>query len=80
MRRAVLWLGLVGVLTLVPGLIAAAAILPPSRVKALAMGLALPGYLCLGVLLAQDHCCGAALTPALILRGSRSFWTPFIPR
>lgn len=53
-ESAVLWLGLVGVLTLVPGLIAAAAILPPSRLKAWAMGLAVPGYLCLGVLLAQD--------------------------
>ncbi|MEO7449119.1 MAG: hypothetical protein ABI336_12675 [Humibacillus sp.] len=53
-ESAVLWLGLVGVLTLVPGLIAAAAILPPSRVKAWAMGLAVPGYLCLWVLLAQD--------------------------
>ncbi len=53
-ESAVLWLGLVGVLTLVPGLIAAAAILPPSRLKAWAMGLAVPGYLCLGVLLVQD--------------------------
>jgi len=53
-ESAVLWLGLVGVLTLVPGLIAAAAILAPSRLKAWAMGLAVPGYLCLGVLLAQD--------------------------
>ncbi len=53
-ESAVLWLGLVGVLTLVPGLIAAAAILPPSRLKAWAMGLAVPGYLCLGVLLAED--------------------------
>lgn len=53
-ESAVLWLGLVGVLTLVPGLIAAAAILPPSRLKAWAMGFAVPGYLCLGVLLAQD--------------------------
>lgn len=53
-ESAVLWLGLVGVLTLVPGLMAAAAILPPSRLKAWAMGLAVPGYLCLGVLLAED--------------------------
>ena len=53
-ESAVLWLGLVGVLTLVPGLIVAATILPPTRLKAWAMGLAVPGYLCLGVLLAQD--------------------------
>lgn len=53
-ESAVLWLGLVGVITLVPGLIAAAAILPSSRLKAWAMGLAVPGYLCLGVLLAED--------------------------
>lgn len=53
-ESAVLWLGLIGVLTLVPGLLAAAAILPPSRLKAWALGLAVPGYLCLGVLLAED--------------------------
>ena len=53
-ESAVLWLGLVGVLTIVPGLIAAAGILPPSRLKAWAMGLVVPGYLCLWVLLAQD--------------------------
>lgn len=53
-ESAVLWLGLVAVLTLVPGLIAAATILPPSRLKAWAIGLVVPGYLCLGVLLAGD--------------------------
>lgn len=53
-ESAVLWLGLVGLLTLVPGFLAASTILPPSRLKAWAMGLAVPGYLCLGVLLAQD--------------------------
>ncbi len=54
-QSAVVWLGLIAVVTLVPGVIAVAAALPPSRLKAWAIGLSVPGYLCLGVLLAEDH-------------------------
>ena len=51
----VLWLGLVAVVTLVPGLLAVADLLPSSRLKTSAFGLLIPGYLCLGVLLAEDY-------------------------
>ena len=54
-QSLVLWLGLVAVITLVPGLIAVGDLLPASRLKAWAFGLLIPGYLCLGVLLAQDY-------------------------
>ena len=54
-ESAVLWLGLIAIVTLVPGLLAAATALPPSRLKSWAIGLAVPGYLCLGVLLAEDY-------------------------
>lgn len=54
-ESAVLWLGLIALVTLVPGIIVVANALPASRVKAWALGLAVPGYLCLGVLLAEDY-------------------------
>lgn len=54
-QSAVLWLGLIALVTLVPGVIAVASWLPPSRLKAWAVGLCIPGYLCLGVLLAEDY-------------------------
>jgi hypothetical protein len=54
-ESAVLWLGLAAMVTLVPGVIAVAAALPASRLKAWALGLSIPGYLCLGVVLAEDY-------------------------
>ncbi len=54
-QSAVLWLGLIAIVTLVPGVIAVATALPPSRLKVWAVGLSVPGYLCLGVLLAEDY-------------------------
>ena len=50
-----LWLGLVAVLTLIPGLVSVFAALPASRVKYAAIGLCVPGYLCLGALLGEDQ-------------------------
>ena len=54
-QSAVLWLGLIAILTLLPGVIAVAALLPATPLKAWAVGLCIPGYLCLGPLLAQDY-------------------------
>lgn len=54
-ESAVLWLGLLALLTLIPGLVTVAGALPASRLKTWAMALCLPGYLCLGALLAEDH-------------------------
>lgn len=60
-QSAVLWLGLIAIVTLVPGVIAVATALPPSRLKAWALGLSVPGYLCLGVLLAEDYLLSAGV-------------------
>lgn len=56
-QSAVLWLAYVGLLTLVPGLYAAARISAPAapRLTAWALGLAVPGYLSLGMLSGTDH-------------------------
>ena len=56
-ESAVLWLGLVAVLTLVPGVYGAALLCRSAapRLTAWAVGLSVPGYLCLGVFLATDH-------------------------
>jgi len=56
-ESAVLWLGFIGVLTLVPGLVVAARVCRSAapRLTAWALALAVPGYLSLGVLLAYDH-------------------------
>jgi hypothetical protein len=54
-ESAVLWLGLIALVTLVPGVITAATVLPASRLKSWALALSVPGYLCLGVLLAEDY-------------------------
>ncbi len=54
-ESAVLWLGLIAMLTLIPGVIAVAALLPAAPLKAWAVGLSIAGYLCLGPLLAQDY-------------------------
>ena len=56
-QSAVLWLAYVGILTLVPGLFAAAAICRNAapRLTAWALGLAVPGYLSLGMLVGSDH-------------------------
>jgi hypothetical protein len=54
-ESAVLWLGLVAILTLLPGLITVAGVLPAGAWKTWAMALCIPGYLCLGPLLTQDY-------------------------
>jgi hypothetical protein len=56
-QSAVLWLAYVGILTLVPGLFAAARICRDAapRLTLWALGLAVPGYLSLGMLLGSDH-------------------------
>jgi hypothetical protein len=56
-QSAVLWLGYVGVLLLVPGLFAAASLCRAAapRLTAWALALSVPGYLSLGVLMATDH-------------------------
>ena len=59
-QSAVLWLGLLAILTLVPGLYAARDALPPGRLKSWSVGLTLVGYLCLPVLLVTDHLLWAA--------------------
>jgi hypothetical protein len=53
-ESAVLWLGLVAVLTLVPGVLAAGGLLPQSRLRTVAVTLVVAGYLCLPALLASD--------------------------
>ena len=55
-----LWLGLIAVLTLIPGLVSVFAALPASRLKYAAIGLCVPGYLCLGALLGEDQILWAA--------------------
>jgi hypothetical protein len=56
-QSAVLWLTYVGILTLVPGLIAAAQVCRDAapRLTAWALGLAVPGYLSLGMFVGSDH-------------------------
>ena len=56
-QSAVLWLAYVGILTLVPGLIAAARICKDAapRLTTWALGLAVPGYLSLGMFVGTDH-------------------------
>jgi hypothetical protein len=54
-ERAVVWLGLIALVTLVPGVLTVAGALHPSRLKSWAVGLSIPGYLCLGVLFAEDN-------------------------
>jgi hypothetical protein len=56
-QSAVLWLGFIAVLTLVPGVIAAASLcrVAAPRLTSWALALAVPGYLALAVLLTTDH-------------------------
>lgn len=56
-QSIVLWLAYVGILTLVPGLVAAAGICREAapRLTAWALGLAVPGYLSLGIFVGTDH-------------------------
>ena len=56
-ESAVLWLGLVAVLTLVPGVLAAARLCRDAapRLTGWALGLVVPGYLSLGALLYSDQ-------------------------
>lgn len=53
-ESAVLWLGLVAVLTLVPGIYAARDLLPKTRLRTVAVGLVVAGYLALPALIASD--------------------------
>lgn len=59
-QSVVLWLGLIAMLTLVPGLYVAREALPPGRLRSWSVGLTLVGYLCLPVLLVSDHVLWAA--------------------
>ncbi len=56
-QGAVLWLAYVGILTLVPGLVAAAQVCRDAapRLTTWALGLAVPGYLSLGMFVGADH-------------------------
>lgn len=54
-QTAVLWLGLVAALTLVPGLLALWPSLPACRLRDVGFSLALVGYLCVPGLLVLDH-------------------------
>jgi hypothetical protein len=56
-QGAVLWLAYVGILTLVPGVIAAARVCRDGapRLTAWALGLSVPGYLSLGMFVGEDH-------------------------
>ena len=56
-QSAVIWLAYVGILTLVPGLFAAARVCRHAapRLTASALALAVPGYLSLGMFLGADH-------------------------
>jgi hypothetical protein len=71
-ENAVLWLGLIATLTLVPGLYAAREALAPSRLRDWSFGLTLLGYLCLPIVLIGDALLWTAadhnLEPATIAR------------
>jgi hypothetical protein len=56
-QGAVLWLAYIGILTLVPGLFAAARVCRDAapRVTAWALALSVPGYLSLGMVVGADH-------------------------
>jgi hypothetical protein len=56
-QSAVLWLSYIGILTLVPGLFAAARVCREAspRLTTWALGLSVPGYLSLGMLVGSDH-------------------------
>lgn len=56
-QSAVLWLAYIGILTLVPGLFVAARICRDAapRLTTWALGLAVPGYLSLGMFVGSDH-------------------------
>lgn len=56
-QNAVLWLAYVGMLTLVPGLLLAAQVCREAspRLTSWAVGLAVPGYLSLGMFVGADH-------------------------
>lgn len=66
-QSAVLWLAYIGVLTLVPGLIAAAGIAKAGapRLTTWAVALAVPGYLSLGMFVGADHLLWGATTAGL---------------
>jgi hypothetical protein len=66
-QSAVLWLAYIGVLTLVPGLIAAAGIARAGapRLTTWAVALAVPGYLSLGMFIGSDHLLWASTTADL---------------
>jgi hypothetical protein len=53
-QSAVLWLGLLAVLTLVPGVLVAVRLAGDSRLSRTAIVLLVPAYLCLGGLLSED--------------------------
>ena len=53
-ESAVLVLGVVALVTLLPGLLTVAAVLPRTRLRTSALALLVPGYLCLGALIAED--------------------------
>jgi hypothetical protein len=57
LQSAVIWLGFVGALTLVPGVLAAARVCRDEAPKltAWALALAVPGYLAMGMMLGYDH-------------------------
>ena len=61
-ESAVLWLAYVGILTLLPGLYVAARVSREAapRLTAWALGLAVPGYLSLGMMVGADHVLWAA--------------------
>ena len=56
-QSAVLWLGFIAVFTLVPGVMTAAGLCRAAspRLTTWALGLAVPGYLALGIMLASDQ-------------------------
>jgi hypothetical protein len=56
-QSAVLWLAYIGILTLVPGLFAAAGVCRAAapRLTAWALALSVPGYLSLGMFVGSDH-------------------------
>ena len=71
-ESAVLWLGLIAALTLVPGVYGAALLCRSAapRLTAWAVGLSVTGYLCLGVFLATDHVLWSASQAGLSPRHS----------
>jgi hypothetical protein len=80
-QSAVLWLGFIAVFTLVPGVIAAGGLCRATapRLTSWALGLAVPGYLALAVMLASDQVLWSAQEAGLSATQSAALYSAAHP-